>query len=304
MTDQAQLHRPTNRCLQSTLPWMFVAVALFACSGASCPQFLQNYPSPHARVLQTNASLSDVISVVNTNTALVHSLYTNDATISVPMMPSLRATLALERPGRFRLRGETTLTGPEVDLGSNDERFWFWLRRGQPPAVFYCNHAEFQTSLARQIVPIEPEWLIEALGVTGFDLNAEHQGPYPVGRGRLRIVSPRETAVGRVTKVTVVDEARGWVLEQHLYDANGALLASAIASEHERDLATGAVLPRKVRIEAPLARFSLELNLGTLSTNQPRAAMHDLWNMPQFNGYSVINLADPSIASMLAPAPP
>ena len=276
---------------------------LFAASGASCPQFLRNYSPRSTRVLREQASLAEVMSVVNGNTALVQTLYTTDAKISVPLMPALRASLALERPRRFRVRGETSLTGPEVDLGSNDEQFWFWIRRSEPAAVFHCRHDELATTPARDIVPIEPEWVIEALGVTGFDLNAEHRGPTQVGRGRLRIESPRETAKGSVTKVTVVDEFNGWVLEQHMYDSRNRLLASAVASGHVRDPGSGAVLPRHVKIESPQAHFSLDLDLGNPQINFPTAEYGNLWVRPTYDGYVAMNLADPAVAQMLAPPP-
>jgi hypothetical protein len=277
---------------RSSAVWLLVAVALFASGGASCPQFLREYPSTQARLLPENAALADVIAMVNNNTARIQTLYTSDAKISAPLTPPLRATLALERPRKFRLLGDTSLSGAEVDLGSNDELFWFWVRRNPTPGVFYCQHEQFATSAARQIAPIEPEWLVEALGVTGFDLNAEHYGPIPVGDGRLRIESPRQTSVGRVTKVTVVDEYKGYVVEQHLYDASGKLLASVLASEHQRDIASGAVLPRHIHLEAPQANFTLDLDLGNLQVNQVFASSAGLWSLPQYAGHQPVDLAN------------
>ena len=43
-------------------------------------------------------------------------------------------------------QGRYGLTGPEVDLGSNDQFFWFWIKRSQPPAVYFCRHDQFPTS--------------------------------------------------------------------------------------------------------------------------------------------------------------
>ena len=95
-----------------------------------------------------------------------------------------RANIALERPRRFRLRADTMITGPEVDLGSNDELFWFWVRRSPEPAVYFCRHDQFSSSVARQVLPVEPEWLIDALGVATLDPAGDHSGPVAVGQGR------------------------------------------------------------------------------------------------------------------------
>src|SRR6185437_10713173 len=157
----------------------------------------------------------------------IRSLYTTDASVSASLIPSLRANVALERPRRFRMRAETGLTGPEVDLGSNDQLFWFWVRRLQPPSIYYCTHQQFQVSRIREMVPVEPEWLIEALGITGFDPAAQHAGPTPVSGGRLEIRTQIPRSDGKVwTKNTIVDGARGLVLEQHWYDQNGNRVAS------------------------------------------------------------------------------
>ena len=142
----------------------------------SCPQFIQQYPTG-PRVLPQAATLSEVITAVNNNNAKIRSLYTTDATVSASLIPSLRANLALERPRRFRMRAETGITGPEADVGSNDQLFWFWVRRLQPPAMYYCSHRQFPVSRVRELVPVEPDWLIEALGITGFDPARPAQRP-------------------------------------------------------------------------------------------------------------------------------
>src|SRR3954465_3276962 len=85
--------------------------------GASCPQVAGRYPVAGPRVLPETSTLEDVTRAVNNNSSLVRSVMTDDASISVPGAPTIRARLAVEQPGRFRLRGETAFTGPELDLG-------------------------------------------------------------------------------------------------------------------------------------------------------------------------------------------
>ncbi|MGC3968234.1 MAG: hypothetical protein QM775_12940 [Pirellulales bacterium] len=55
-------------------------------------------------MLTENPQQGDIIQVVNANSALIRSLYTTDATMSVPGAPSLRANLAIEREKKLRLR--------------------------------------------------------------------------------------------------------------------------------------------------------------------------------------------------------
>ena len=218
------------------LRWLLlICTGLFALSGASCPQIVAAVHQSAAAGVAASPppTLEQVIDVVNRNSSQIHSFSTNHASISGPGFPSLAASVAFERPQRFRLRAAPDLTGTEFDLGSNDELFWFWLQRNQPPAMYYCRHDQFAASQARQMTPFEPRWLIEALGVVEFDPGLPHQLTV-LPNDRLRIDTIRNTPEGPVTKITILDGSQGWVLEQHLYDAHRRLVASSVASGHRR----------------------------------------------------------------------
>jgi hypothetical protein len=274
--------------------WLLPCIALLG-FGSGCRGIVEQYLVARPRILPETATLDQVVEVVNQNSQAVNSLYSPRATISSPGMPGLSAQIAMERPRRFRLEATTRLTGAELDLGSNDELFWFWVRRNHPPALYYCDHEAFATSAAREAIPIEPDWLIEALGVTEFSPDAQHHGPFPVGRRRLEVQSILATARGPVTKVTRVDAASGWVVEQHLYDPRNRLVASALASEHQQDPLTGVVLPRVVDLQWPDAQLSLKIRLHDLQVNSLGEEMAQLWNMPQISGTPLVNLADPRL---------
>jgi hypothetical protein len=272
--------------------WFLLAL-LTAASGASCPQFLSNYPSVGPRVLQPTATLADVMRVVNDNSNKVRSIVAPDASLSVPMTPALRANVTLERPRRFRLRAETSLTGQELDLGSNDSLFWFWVKRMQPSAVYYCRHEQYNTSAARQVIPVEPEWLIDAIGLPTLDPNGQHTGPYMLRGDRLEVRTQLNTANGPMTKITIVD-SRGLVVEQHLYDGRGQLVASATASQHFHDPASGANLPRLVEIQAPATKFSLKISFHTLQVNQTGGDIARYFELPSYPGVPLVDLGDPN----------
>jgi hypothetical protein len=273
----------------------FVLLGLFICCGASCHQLAHQYTQPAPRALPTTPTLEDVVRVVNENTARVQTLTTNDASLGVPMSPSLNTTLSLERPRRFRLRAQTAFTGPEVDLGSNDDLFWFWVRRNKPEALFYCRHDQFATSPARQIIPVEPEWLIEALGLTEFHAVDQHFGPERVGEGRLSIRTVRPTALGQFTKVTKIDEAYGWVLEQHLYDERGQRIASALTSDYYRDMAANVSLPRTIDIQLPATQMNMKIRVGSWRVNALDASAAPLWQMPDYPGFPPVDLGNPNL---------
>jgi hypothetical protein len=211
------------------------------------------------------------------------------------MVPSLRTSIALDRPQRFRLQSHS-LRGPEVDLGSNDQLFWFWVRQAQPPHLYFCRHEQFATSPLRRQIPIEPAWLIEALGLVHFDPSLPHDGPYQVGAGRLRIQSPRHTLYGQLTKVTEIDESRAWVVAQHLYNERRELIASALASDHRRDAATDVTLPREIEIQWPASQLSMKVRVNQWQVNTLGPNAGSLWAVPEFPGWSPVDLANPGIA--------
>ena len=276
-------------------------------SGANCPHFLGAYSPVMPRVLPTTPTLADVANVVNSNSARIQSLYTTDAEIYVPGLPKARANIALDRPRRFRLRADTLLTGPEVDLGSNDELFWFWVRRAPEAAIYYCRHEQFEASLARSVLPVEPEWLIDALGVATLDPAGDNSGPVPVGQGRLRIETRLPRPRGDLRRIMIIDEARGWVLEQHLYDAAGQHLASALLSGHYREPLANVILPRSVKILWPQTKFEMTIELTKLAVNQLSGDPQQLWAMPNYGAATPpVNLADPNLRlpNSESPQPP
>lgn len=245
-------------------------------------------------VLPPSPTLDQVVAAVNANSQRIQSFSTNQATLSGPGFPSLRASVAFERPLGFRLRGDTAFTGAEVDLGSNNELFWMWVKRNQPPALYYCRHDQFPTSPARRMIPIEPTWLIEALGVADFDPALPHQGPYPTSDGRLQVRTIRETPDGPTTKITVVDPQRALVVGQYVYDTRGQLIASAVGSQHRQDPLSGLVMPRIVDVSCPGAQFSLRIDLGNVAINRLPVDGSQLFTLPTYDGYPLVDLGKPN----------
>jgi hypothetical protein len=275
---------------------LLAITVLTAGSGAQCNRRDVGSPAVYGpRALTQNPTLGDVIQVVNDNSNKIRSLFTTDATLTVPDAPSLKMSLAVERPKRLRMRAETALTGPELDIGSNDERFWFWIRRAPPPTVYYCRHEQFAASAAKQFVPVEPQWLLDAICTASFDPSLQHSPPQRNANGRLEIRTTVPTASGTMSKTTVVDEARGWVLEQHLYDERGQLIASALTNRHWRDPASGAVVPQEIEIRSAANQFSLKIDVRQWVVNSIPVDPTQLFTMPTVPGWNVVDLGDPNL---------
>jgi hypothetical protein len=249
------------------------------------------------RVLPAQPTIEQVIEVVNRNNGAITEFATTNARLSGPGFPTLRANLAFQRDRRFRLRADF-MNSPELDVGSNDELFWFWVKRAQPPGVFYCRHADLATTQFRQAIPVDPEMLAEAFGTGTFDPALPQEGPIQLPNDRLEVRTIRYTPQGPSVKRTILDAGRGWILEQHLYDAQNRLVASSFASGHRRDPATNLVMPQKVKIACQMPGttegFSVQIDLGTVAVNRLQGDPQQLWAMPTYQGSPTVDLCSPT----------
>ncbi len=275
------IHRP--------LVMLFTILTLFVGSAATCRQASRGVDPLAPVVFTAPPSLQDVAVAINGNTDRVRQLQTEAASVSTAGLPGLRARIDLERPRRIRIRGK--LFGPEVDLGSNDDVFWFWAKSSPEPAVYFARHDEFANSAARQVLAIEPDWIIEALGLARLEPGDFHEGPFPFGNGRVQVRSTVRRNTGEVYRTMVVDTTYGWILEQQLTDSSGRLLAAAQASNHRHYPQHGVSLPHRVNVQLPTANISFQIEVGQYTINQIYGDPFELWSPPQVEGHQFINLA-------------
>ncbi|MEM8865645.1 MAG: hypothetical protein AAGF31_08910 [Planctomycetota bacterium] len=257
-------------------------------------------------VLQPTATAAEVVAAVNQNTARIQSYTAPNASFSTPGMPGLpmlRGNIVLERPRRFRLRAGTALTGSEVDLGSNDQLFWLWAKRNEPPAVYFARHDQHATGAARMLLPIDPSWVVDALGLVTLDPAAAYQGPFPRADGALELRHTVTGPNGPTQRVTVVDPTRAWVVEQHAYDQTGTLVASAIAEDFRFDPVQQVSLPERVTIRVPNADLALTINTGTVAINTPIVNPGQQWSLPNLEGYPQVDLGQSDGIPGVAVAP-
>ena len=233
----------------------------------------------------------------------MQTLQSRDARLHIRGLPGISLDLAYEQPRRFRLRAGTAITGQELDLGSNDELFWFWTKQNPQPSIFFARHEAFAQSPNRSLIPIEPLWIADALGLPRFDPRHFHEGPTAKGNGLLEIRSRIPAADGELTKITWVHERFAWVMKQQVFDSRGRLLASAEATEHEYYPHAQIALPRKVAIELPSAQLAFQVESSGYLINQPFPNSTAIFALPQdqLPNYPLLDIADPRFS---IPVPP
>jgi len=288
----------TERAAPSLAVAFLLTVAVVASSGASCPRVLRGYQvgmMPLPRMLPAQPTLDQVIATVHDNSDRVRGLLAPQAVLAVPGVPRLSARVACEPPRRFRLQAQTALTGPELDIGSNDQLFWLWLRQHKPPVIAFCAHDRYAQSQARRLLPIRADWMPELLGLVRFRPDDVHEGPFPAADGRLEVRSRLAAPDGELLKSTLLDGTTGLVVEQHLFSPQGERLASVRTGRHRVDPASGAALPHLVEVSWPASGIEFSLEITSFSVNAPPADPAQLWQMPAYPGYEPIDLADPAV---------
>ncbi len=225
-----------------------------------------------------------------------------DASVSVALKgaPKLKGTIQIERPMRLRLKaGVLGVDQMGVDVGSNDELFWIWTRvpiPGQDPTLMYAFHEQFKRSsgAVRQAIPLEPNWLINALGLVEFSKDDFHEGPLLTAQGRLKLITVSNADSGRQYRITIIDATRGLIEQQSIYDENRNLIAYTNSTGYKYYPEHNVSLPNKIDMhlftadgqEQELTVTTNGFNINSLFGDPQR-----MWTMPQPSNVQRIDLS-------------
>jgi len=249
---------------------------LVVLAGCNTFAFLRPEQTGRSNPLPTEVpSKEALVQYLNDNAKRVQTLRCDelDLTCSEGIQTvGLRGKLMCQRPRNFRMSadhwGKT-----EVEVGSNEQEFWYWLRRGQPYQV-HCSYKDLNDGKVQRLpFPFQPEWVIETLGLGNYgtadqyDLDthdpetlrliARSRSPQgtPV---RKVIVFRRRTAQGRDAQVT------DFLL---LEDATNKEICAAHVSTIQIDRATGAILPYKVDMRWTEMKLRMSMRFDGMAVN-------------------------------------
>jgi len=284
----------TNHHRHLRLFILLLLATAVSCCGCNV---LRNQSAPLPTVLSGTSQLPDIINAVNANSSQMKNFVTNTAKIHITSspIPLSNCTLAFERPRRFRATGNAAMGGPLFDIGSNDELFWAWTKAGQENAIYYCRHAQYATSQARGIIPIDPDWLIESMGIVDFKPTEQHALLPGSANGNHVIQTTRSTPTGTFKKLTTIDRNTACVLSQSLYGPNNQLVAKADSPGHLVDPNTNIVYPKSVDMTFITAgeTFRIHLDLGKVQFNIANPFNSDAFSLPTYAGYTAVDICDP-----------
>ncbi|MDE0864337.1 MAG: hypothetical protein OSA98_11165 [Rubripirellula sp.] len=269
------------------LGWLIIFFICFVSGGATCTPRTAPIPFPPPPVvLNTAPSLEQITNVVN-RTQGIRQLSTNSATVkmvSMPSLPRLNATVNLEREKNFRLRASLPIVmGPGMDMGSNAEVFWFEVPEGISKTLYYARHDQYRQQLERAILPVDPSWLMDALGLVQIDPSNVDAGPVQRSDGRYEISSMISMPDGVYHRICFIEPNAGYVTDQYLYSPLGRLIAESHASNHAYYEQYQCALPHVVEIKlSPNVGPPLEMRIevGAYTVNQLLSGDPNLFAIP------------------------
>ena len=261
-----------------------VACCLWA---AGCNAFLPRREAPDAKVTHTGPvdtsklTADRIVTYLNRQADLVQSLDANDISLTVKgpggAPPTLEGTLMVQKPKYFRLTGKF-LGSEQVLVGSNKERFWFYVPKMQD-ALFHCSYTDFEKGVELPF-PFDPEWVLEAMGMAHVPADGVKRMELDDKTKTVRLVQEATLHGQKVTKVTVCYQATmrrdvPQVKSRIVYDERGKVICvattkSAARIPVARDQAgetVYATVPQVVKLEWPAQETSLELDLGKVKLN-------------------------------------
>lgn len=259
---------------------MSVVNFVYAMKGFRPPEVRERpLPTVHHDNVPTVTLRHPLIEEVNARNAAVRSFRAQIRvrTWDGGMRFRLNGSLDYEKDRRFRME-LGSLFGEELDLGSNDDVFWYWSKRDKKPGVWYARHEDFHQT--RLKTPFDPMFMRSSLG---FE-------PIPTENAEIRetddevlVTQKRANSVGDPILYTVcLDKATKTVGGVVVTNLSGETLAACEVASRAGSL------PSKILCRWHEEDRSMEMELEDGTANVSISS--DRWTMPDHD--RKINMAE------------
>jgi hypothetical protein len=271
--------------------------ALPACNQTHWNLF--NKRDDNTPVAGTPQSVEDLVKYLNDNSSRLQNVRAQDIGLEVRkgILPpvTLRGTMVCEQPRNFRLAA-TFMEHSELDLGSNQEEFWFWIKRGAP-YQFHCSYRAAEEGRVQKLpLPIRPDWIMEVLGMANFGPASRYERVVKPQTIELveRTRSPQGTPV---TKIMVIRRRRSVAPTPQVTDfllLDGRTNKEICSAHVERVEVVGSmmgVLPRDVVIHYPDENVKMAFHMAHVEPNIQLPANFTAFMRQPLRGIPSVDLA-------------
>jgi hypothetical protein len=192
-----------------------------------------------------------------------------------------------------------------VELGSNSQEFFFQFSKAPDPAVHYCSYTDFRAGRAQMPFPIQPEWIVEALGVAEYDAKGHYTVKEDAKTYQLveTTLNPQGQTVYKVTSFSKVPSKNNQypVISRVLLDSSGKqenAIYTAYIVRNQIDPKSGATLPGEVKLTWPKERIEMSMRLKEPKVNEPFTRDQEslLFSRQNLGSLPMVNLARGSAA--------
>jgi hypothetical protein len=248
---------------------------------------------------------TDLVTMQNTNARRIQSLVCDPLELDITQglqQFHISGKLACQRPRYFRMQADV-VGRTEADIGSNNEEFWYWIKRGDPYLV-HCSYQDL-TNGVRIPFPFQPDWVMEALGISEYESDAAAYTLLPNGRTFQLVQNTRNLQGQPVRKVTEFNPSTLHVTGHIIQDERGKEICRAQIREHQE--IAGVILPRRISFSYPAEKLKIEMVLGHRTSDvniyQQLDPQSVLFRRPTLNGVQNFDLARGlEAANQLTPA--
>jgi len=255
----------------------------------------------------------EFVAYLNRQTGYVQTVRYDDVSLKAtipgqPWVPALRSGLIVaQKPKNFRMQSGFALGGDQLDIGSNAQEFWMYVKQPKPTFLF-CTHADFPKVQDDLPVPFEPDWVMQALGLVTYDSTKRYEvetsdqkrayflkweDTTPAGQKVTKVIEfAGESADGAQPQVRkhliLVQSKTGW---QTMMSAEIHKVTALDASDPQTGTRASVQVPTEVTLEWPQQKVKLALTLGKPQINTREEAL--LFSKPlKIDNAPPVNLAD------------
>jgi hypothetical protein len=253
------------------------------------------------RYAKDNPTAVDLVAYLNTNSQKIRSIECQYLEMDIKQgtfgqsfgIP--QGKMICEKPKNFRMMAGVA-GHTEADIGSNENEFWYWIARNDPPYLVHCSYKDLEQGV-RIPFPFQPEWVMETLGMAEFGSGQEYQLAKPRDRDTIELVRNTTSQGQRVQKVIEFSRvpAKVQVRAHRLRDAKGNEICSAQILD-VGDV-NGAIVPRVIVLSYRAEKLELKLSLFrspqeiTLNRQYDASQTAALFTRPTLSGVRDFDLA-------------
>ncbi len=190
----------------------------------------------------------------------------------------LSGSVHYEKHKRFRFR-ISSIFGDELDLGSNNELFWYWSRRDKDPGLHYAKHEDYNKTRLKS--GFNSHFMMRSLGITKILIDEETK--VVETKEDWIVVYRRKNAMGEPILVSIfVSKADEAIAGFIVTDMDGKPQSSADIQGRQNGMPTKILYVYHAEDQALLLEF-----IG-ISINKSISSQK--WKMP--NRQPQLNMAD------------